>query len=134
MRPTRMRCSSTTASATAPGSCSTGSCSEPSSSCVAAILAIEVELLLHRAIGEAEQHRFLTGRMRDPGPAGCHEDVLRAPFEHLLADLALPRALDRHEHGGVGRAIAMRGEAAGQELDEGADARHGIAAAGRVGV
>src|SRR5665213_2081683 len=91
---------------------------------VAAIFAEQIELLLHRTIREAEQHRILAGLVGDPAPARHDEQIARAPFESLVADPASAMALDRGEHGGVGRTIARGLETFRQQLDEGADGRH----------
>src|SRR6267142_2651391 len=73
---------------------------------IPAIFAEQIELLLHRAVGEAEQHGVRLGLVGDPLPARHHEQVARAPFERLLADPRAPLAFDRGEYGGVGCAIA----------------------------
>src|ERR1700744_4277855 len=67
---------------------------------VAAVFAEQIELLLYRTVGEAEQHRILVGFVGHPLPARHHEQVARAPFEGLLADPGAPLAFDRREHGG----------------------------------
>src|SRR5450631_3608254 len=91
---------------------------------VAAILAEQVELLLHRTIGEREQHRVRVGLMRDPLPARHHEQVARAPVEGLLADPRASAPFDRREHRRVGGTIARGLESLRQQLNEGADGRH----------
>src|ERR1700722_11940361 len=73
---------------------------------VAAILAEQVELLLHRTIREREQHGIRVGLVRDPLPARHHEQVAWSPFEGLIADPRATLAFDRREHGGIGRTIA----------------------------
>src|SRR5665213_177774 len=84
---------------------------------VAAVLAEQVELLLHRTIREAEQHRILAGFVGDPAPARHDEQIARAPLKGLVADPAAAMALDRGEHGGVGRAVARGLETFRQQLD-----------------
>src|SRR5713226_5708603 len=91
---------------------------------IAAVFAEQIELLLHRAIGETEQHRVLVGLVGDPLPARHHEQVARTPLESLFADPRPPLAFDRGEYRGVGRAIARGLETLRQQLDEGADGRH----------
>src|ERR1700749_1572480 len=51
---------------------------------VTAVLAEQVELLLHRAVGEGEQHGVLVRLVGDPVPAWHHEQIARAPFEGLV--------------------------------------------------
>src|SRR5215212_659317 len=70
-----------------------------------AVLAPQVELLLHRAVGEGEQHRVTLGAVLDLGPARHDEVVALLPAESLVADHALARALDHREHRAVGAAI-----------------------------
>src|SRR3546814_6699381 len=50
----------------------------------------EIELLLDRTVGVAEENRFLVGFVRDPGPAGHDEHVLRRPLVYLVADARTP--------------------------------------------
>src|SRR5713101_5236165 len=91
---------------------------------VAAVFAEQIELLLHRAVGETEQNRILLGLVGDPLPARHHEQVARAPLESLLADPRTTLALNCREYRGVGGAIARGLETLRQQLDEGADGRH----------
>src|SRR5258705_10161576 len=84
---------------------------------VAAVFAEQVELLLHRAVGEAEQNRIIVGLVGDPVPARHHEQVARTPLKGLLADPRAALALDRREYGGVGRAIARGLESLRHQLD-----------------
>src|SRR6204780_5818548 len=72
---------------------------------IPAIFPEQIELLLHRAIGETEQHGILVRLVGDPLPARHHEQVARAPFKTLLADPRAALALDRGEHRGVRGAI-----------------------------
>src|SRR5689334_5214480 len=53
---------------------------------VAAILAPHADFLLHRTVGEAEQHALAVGLVHDGLPARHDEDVLRTPLQHGLAD------------------------------------------------
>src|SRR3979490_117715 len=97
---------------------------ERGASRVAAVLAEQVQLLLHRAIRETEQHRILLGLVGDPLPARHHEQVPRAPLESLFADPRPAAAFDRREYRGVGGAIARGLESLRQQLNESADGRH----------
>src|SRR3569833_848522 len=91
---------------------------------VAAILAKQIELQLHRAIREAEQHRILIGFVGHPLPTRHHEQVARAPVKRLFADPRPTLAFDRREYGGIRGTIARGLEALRQQLDERADGRH----------
>src|SRR5262249_46461883 len=101
---------------------------------IGAILAEEIELFLHRPIGEAEEHGFLLALVANPAPARRDEDVAWTPFEHRVAHAGAAFAFDDGEHRGVGRAVASGGKAFRQQLDERADAGHGMTACHRVGV
>src|SRR5205814_3462409 len=103
-------------------------------SVIAAILAPEAELVLHRPVGEAEQHRFRSRAVARAMPARRHEDVARAPAESLIADLALALALDADKHRAVGAPIGRCGETLRQELHERRDRRHGVIAGGGIDV
>src|SRR5262249_20422760 len=92
----------------------------PCASRVTAILAEQVELLLHRAVGETEQNRIGVGFVGHPVPARHHEEVARAPFEGLLADPRATPAFDGGEHGGIRRAVALGAEPRLRQLDDGA--------------
>src|SRR5207302_767944 len=81
----------------------------------AAILAPQVELLLHRPVGEREQHGFGLGLVHDLGPARHHEMVALLPAQRLVADRALALAFDNREHHAVGAAIGRCRESLGQE-------------------
>src|SRR5262245_61098756 len=102
-------------------------------SSVAAVLAEQVELLLHRTVRKTEQHRIRVRLMRDPAPARHHEQIARAPLKGLVADAGAALAFDRSEYGGVGGAIARGLETLRQQLDEGADGRHGVVAGLGIG-
>src|SRR5437763_15768137 len=82
---------------------------------VAAVLAEQVELLLHRAVRKTEQHRIRVRLVRYPAPARHHEQIARAPLKSLVADTGAALAFDRGEHGGVGGAIARGLETLGQQ-------------------
>ena len=101
---------------------------------VAALLAPQAELFLHRAVGVAEQHGLVLGMVADRHPARRDEDVARLPAEDLVADPALAGTLDRDIDRPVGRAVGAGRKALRQQLDEGADRRHRIVAARRVDV
>src|ERR1700722_4300394 len=68
---------------------------------IAAVFAKQIQLLLHRAIRKAEQHRILLGLVGDPLPAWHHEQVARTPLEVLLADPRTALAFDGGEDRGV---------------------------------
>src|SRR5882672_9435853 len=91
---------------------------------VAAVLAEQIQLLLHRTVGETEQHGILIRLVGDPLPARHHEQVARAPLKSLVADPCAALALDRGKYRGVGRTIAGSLETLRQQLDEGSDRRH----------
>src|SRR5229473_8409049 len=98
---------------------------------VPARLAPEAELFLYDPVGEAEQHRFARGAVGMNHPARHDKDVMRLPGEYRVADPGFAVALDRDEHGPVGRAVRLAGKAFRQQLDEGGDRRHGELAARR---
>src|SRR6185295_20169790 len=54
---------------------------------VAAIFPEQIQLLLHRAVRETEQHRILIRLVRDPAPARHHEQIAGTPLKRLVADL-----------------------------------------------
>src|SRR5437762_1679338 len=91
---------------------------------VAALLAPQAELLLHRAIRIAEQHRFGLGMMAHRHPARHDKDVVLLPGEDLVADPAFARPLDRDINRAVSRAVGPGCITLWQELDERADRRH----------
>src|SRR6266581_2491223 len=64
---------------------------EPNGSGVAAVFAKQVELLLHRAIRETEQHRILVGLVGNPLPARHHEQVARPHSKVCSPILEWPR-------------------------------------------
>ena len=48
------------------------------------------QLLLHRPVGEAEQHRFAGGAVAVRMPAWHHEDVARLPAEAVSPMIVSP--------------------------------------------
>ena len=67
------------------------------SSSGASVLAPDAERFLRRAVGNREQHRLLAGGVRVVLPRRHDEHVVRAPFQHLVADRRGALALDAHE-------------------------------------
>src|SRR5512137_1306976 len=96
-------------------------------------LAEEVERLLHRTVGEAEQHRLLRRLERIGHPARHDEMVARLEVEGLVADLHLAAALDYGETRAVGGAVRLAAETLRQQLDRGADGGHRPAAGRGIG-
>src|SRR5207237_8949145 len=90
-------------------------------------LAPQSQRLLHRPVGIAEQHRFLIGVMRDPAPRRHHENIVRLPLEHAVADAAFAAAFDDAVYGAVSGAVRQSLAAGRQELDERAERRHQVA-------
>src|ERR1700728_5058990 len=86
-------------------------------------LAPEAECFLRGAIGDREQHRLLRRAVRIALPRWDHEDVVRAPFEQLIADAGRALALGTDEDGAVGRAIWPAAKALGQHGETGAHRR-----------
>src|SRR5689334_9696591 len=103
-------------------------------SAAAAVLAPEVEALLHWAVGEGEEHGVAPRLVHDLGPARHDEMVALLPMEGLVADRAFAFALDHGEHRAIGAAIGRALEALGQELHEGAHGRDRRTAARRIDV
>src|SRR6185503_19536588 len=82
---------------------------------VAAVLAPDADLLLHRPVGEAEEHAFAVQRLvHDGPPAGNDEDVLGSPLQGFLAHTRLAPTFHGDKHGGVGGAIATGLEGLGE--------------------
>src|SRR2546423_8702151 len=90
----------------------------------AAFIAEEIELLLRRPVGVAEQDGFVLSLMAHPPPTRHDEDVLGPPIEPALADPRAAVAFDGHEYRRVRGSIRSGREARGQELKEGSDGRH----------
>src|SRR4051812_35237162 len=97
-------------------------------------LAPQPDRFLDRPVGEAEEHRIFSRRVRDAVPRGYDEDVARAPLEDVVADLRAAVSFDDTVHGAVGRAIARAVETGRQELEKRGYGRHRIAAARGVRV
>src|SRR5438876_649560 len=70
---------------------------------VAALLAPEAELFLHRAIRIAEQHGLVVGMVAYRHPARYDKDVVRPPAEDLFTDPGLTLALDHDINRAGGR-------------------------------
>src|SRR6516162_2288320 len=98
------------------------------------ILAPDSKRFLRRAIGDREQYRFLPHPVGVMLPWRHHEDVVRAPFEHLAVDRggALPFGAD--ENGAVGGAVFLALEALGEEREVRAHGRQHRTAVDRVGI
>src|SRR5882757_10150036 len=67
-------------------------------------------------------------------PARYHENVARAPLEYSVADPGAALALNRHEDGCVGRAIACARKTLWQKLNKSGHGRHREVARHRIGV
>ena len=99
---------------------------------VATVLAPHPDLLLHRPVGEAEQHALLIGLVGDGLPPRRYEDVLGAPAESLLGYARAARPFHGYEHRRIGRAVSARLESLGQQLNEGAHGWHRVVAGRRA--
>src|SRR3546814_5629507 len=78
--------------------------------CLTSHFAEEIQLLLHDAIGEAEDGAVLGRRERERRPARHHEDVLRRKREALPGDCHRSRPFDHREDGARGGAIGRSEE------------------------
>src|SRR5262245_23025554 len=85
--------------------CQSAAARRPASG-VAAIFAPDPDLLLHGAIGEAEEHAFAVRLVHDGAPARQHENVLRPPFQRHVVDARAPSSLHGDKHRSIGGAIA----------------------------
>ena len=70
--------------------------------------------------------------MRDPAPRRHHENIVRLPLEHAVADAAFAAAFDDAVYGAVSGAVRQSLEAGRQELDESADRGHRVATGRRI--
>src|SRR4029079_13131887 len=98
------------------------------------LLTKQTEEHLGRSIRKAEQHRFLQGVVRDAAPGRDDEDVLWSPLEDAVADAAFAVTFHDAEDRAVRRTLAAATKTTRQELHEGSDGRHGVAARRRIRV
>src|SRR6516162_6423675 len=100
----------------------------------AGVLAPDSERFLRWAIGDREQHRFLSCPVGVMLPRRHHEHVVRAPIQHLAVDRggALPFGADKN--GAVGRAVFLALEALGEEREVRAHRRQYRPAVDRIGI
>src|SRR5437762_6541792 len=104
-----------------------GVCSMASSSS-AAELAQQPELLVHRAIGIAEDDGVLARSDGPLAPAGNDGDVVRADPQGTAGNADLGFAFQAHEDSAVGRTVGPRRESSGVVAQHGTDRRHRPAA------
>src|SRR6185295_1617235 len=95
-------------------------------------LSPQTHRFLSRAIGEREQHGLAFRLQLERHPGRRDESVLGLEIEALAGDAGTAFALGHRIHRSLGRAVGLRPEAFGQQLQEGGDGRHGMAAGERI--